>query len=172
MISCLPFPSFSRAIYALAEIFLQLVLTTSKNITRRGWSIDQSHNRENWSITAEFPLFAETTRSELASTHQLAEQFSVIAWVWQFNELRLGWSFKLRQLNQAITITLRLTEHANIFLNTYPVVVFSHFSLRPLFPCTRRQQCFTTATIRSFSHFENLALPLSLYCDVAFTRCK
>ena len=33
--------------------------------------------------------------------------------------------FKQRQLNQAITITLKLTEHANIFLNTYPVVVFS-----------------------------------------------
>ena len=48
------------------------------------------------------------------------------------------------QLNQAITITLGLTEHANIFLNTYPVVVFSHLSLQPLFPCTRSQQCFTT----------------------------
>ena len=28
---------------------------------------------------------------------------------------RPGWSFKQRHLNQAITITLRLTEHANIF---------------------------------------------------------
>ena len=67
-----------------------------------------------------------------------------------------------RQLNQAITITLRLTEHANISLNTYPVVVFGHLSLQPLLPCTRSQQCFTTTTIRSFGHFEHLELPLSL----------
>ena len=75
------------------------------------------------------------------------------------------------ELNQAITITLRLTEHAGIFLNTYPVVFFSHLSLQPLFPCTRSQQCFTTGTIRSFGYFENLELPLS-YCDVAFTHCE
>ena len=31
------------------------------------------------------------------------------------------------QLNQAITITLRLTEHANIFLNTYAAVVLIIF---------------------------------------------
>ena len=68
-----------------------------------------------------------------------------------------------RQLNQVITITLRLTLHANIFLNTYPVIVFSYLSLQPLFPCTRTQQCFTTATIRSFGHFEHLELPLSSY---------
>ena len=67
-------------------------------------------------------------------------------------------------------ITLRLTEHANIFLNTYPVV-FSHLSLQPLLPCTRSQQCFTTATNRLFGHFEHLELPLS-YCDVAFTQGK
>ena len=47
-----------------------------------------------------------------------------------------------------------------------------HHSLQPLLPCTRSQQCFTTATIRSFGHFEHLELPLSLYCDVAFTRCE
>ena len=82
------------------------------------------------------------------------------------DEHRPSWSFKQRQLNQAITITLRLTEYANIFLNTYPVVVFSHLSLQPLFPCTKSQQCFTTATIRSFDHFEHVELPLSLYCDV------
>ena len=69
-------------------------------------------------------------------------------------------------------ITLRLTEHANIFLNTYAVVVLSHLSLQPLLPCTRSQQCFTTATIRSFGHLEHLELPLSLYCDVAFIRCE
>ena len=70
-------------------------------------------------------------------------------------------------------ITLRLTEHANIFLNTYAIVVFSHLSLEPLFPCTRSQQCFgATATIRSFGHFEHLELSLSLYCDVAFTHCE
>ena len=39
-----------------------------------------------------------------------------------FNEHRPSWSFKQTQLNQAIMINLRLTEHANIFLNTYPVV--------------------------------------------------
>ena len=89
-----------------------------------------------------------------------------------FDEHRPSWSFKQRQLNQAITITLRLTEHANIFLNTYPVVFFSHLSLQPLFPCTRSQQCFTTATIQFFGHFEHLELSMSLYCDVAFTCCK
>ena len=62
-------------------------------------------------------------------------------------------------------ITLRLPEHTNIFLNIYPVVAFCHLSLQPLPPCTRSQQCFTTATIRSFVHFEHLELPLSLYCD-------
>ena len=66
-----------------------------------------------------------------------------------FNEHRPSWSFKQRQLNQAITITLRLTEDANIFLTTYPVVVFSHLSLQPLLPCTKSQQCFTTAIIPS-----------------------
>ena len=85
---------------------------------------------------------------------------------------RPSWSFKQRQLNQAIMITLRPTEHANIFLNTYPVVVFGHLSLQPLFPCTRSQQCFTTVTIRSFGHFEHLELPLLLYSDMAFTRCE
>ena len=44
-----------------------------------------------------------------------------------------SWSFKQRQVNQAITITLRLTEHSKIFLNTYPVVAFGHLSLQPLF---------------------------------------
>ena len=88
------------------------------------------------------------------------------------NEHRPSWSFKQGQLNQAITITLQLTYHANIFLNTYPVVVFSHLSLPPLLPCTRSQQFFTTATIRSFRHFVQLELPLSLYCDVAFTSCE
>ena len=57
----------------------------------------------------------------------------------QFNEHRPSWSFKLRWLNQDITITPQLTEHANIFLNTYPVVVFSHLSLQPFLPCTRSQ---------------------------------
>ena len=42
----------------------------------------------------------------------------------------------------------------------------SHLSLQPLFPCIRRQQCFTTVTIRSFDHFEHLELLLSLYCIV------
>ena len=56
-----------------------------------------------------FPLFAETTR-------WFAEQFPVIIWVWQINEHRPSWSFKQRQLNQAITITLQRTEHAIIFL--------------------------------------------------------
>ena len=88
------------------------------------------------------------------------------------DEHRPSWSFKQRQQNQAITITLRLTEHANISLNTYPVVVFSHLSLQSLFPCTSSQQCFTTATTRSFHHFEHLELSLSLYCDVAFTRSE
>ena len=73
------------------------------------------------------------------------------------NEHRPSWSFKQRQLNQAITITLRLTEHANIFLNTYPVVVFSDLSLQPLLPCTRSQQCFTTATIPSGSAILNIS---------------
>ena len=83
-----------------------------------------------------------------------------------------SWSFKQRQQNQAITITLRLTDYANIFLNTYPVVVFSHLSLQPLFPCTSSQQYFTNAKTRSFHHFEHLELPLSLYWDVAFSRCE
>ena len=82
------------------------------------------------------------------------------------NEHKPSWFFEQRQLNQAITITLRLTEHDNIFLNTYQVVVFSYFYLQPLFPCTRSQQCFTTATIRSFDHFEHVEIQLSLYCDV------
>ena len=119
-----------------------------------------------------FPLFAETTRSESASTRWLAKQFSVIAWVWQFNEHKPSWSFKQRQLNQAITITLRLTEHANIFLNTYPVVVFSDLSLQPPLPCTRSQQCFTTATIPSCSAILNISNCHVVVCDVAFTRCE
>ena len=90
----------------------------------------------------------------------------------QFDKHRPSWSFKQRQLNQAITITLRLTEHANIFLNTCPVVVISHLFLQHLLPCTRSQQCFITATVRSFGHFEHVELPLSLYCDVAFTCCE
>ena len=53
-----------------------------------------------------------------------------------------GWSFKQRQLNQAITITLQLTEHADIFLY---------------------QQCFTTTTIRSSSHFEQLELTTTVF---------
>ena len=73
------------------------------------------------------------------------------------NEHRPSLSFKQRQLNQAIAITLRLTEHANIFLNTYPVVVFSDLSLQPLLPCTRSQQCFTTATIPSGSAILNIS---------------
>ena len=113
-----------------------------------------------------FPLFVETTRSESGSTRYFAEQFPLIA----LDEHRPSWSFKQKQLNQAITITLRLTLHANIFLNTYSVVVFSHLSLQPLFPCTRTQQCFITATIRSFGHFEHLELPLLLSCDVVLTR--
>ena len=75
----------------------------------------------------------------------------------QFNEHRPSWSFKQRKLNQAITITLRLTEHANIFLNTYPVVVFSDLSLQPLLLCTRCQQCFTTATTPSGSAILNIS---------------
>ena len=43
-----------------------------------------------------FPLFAETTRSEFATTRWLAEQFPVIVWVRQFNEHRPSWSFKQR----------------------------------------------------------------------------
>ena len=85
---------------------------------------------------------------------------------------RPSWSFKQRQLNQAITITLRLTEHVNIFLNTYPVVVFSDLSVQPLLPCTRSQQCFTTATIPSGSAILNTRTATLLYCDVAFTRCE
>ena len=64
-----------------------------------------------------------------------------------------SWSFKQGQLNQAITIILQRTYHANIFLNTYPVVVFSHRSMQPLLPCARSQQFFPSATIRSFGHF-------------------
>ena len=88
------------------------------------------------------------------------------------NEHRPSWSFEQGQLNQAITITLQLTYHANIFLNTYSVVVFGYLSRQPLLPCTRSQQFFTTATIRSFGHFVQLELPRSLCCDVAFTRCE
>ena len=76
-----------------------------------------------------FPVLAETTGSELASTRKLAEQFFVIGWVWQFNEHTPNWSFKLRQLNKVITITLRLTQHANMFLSTYLIVVFRRLSV-------------------------------------------
>ena len=132
----------------------EIALRASKYLlTRCEWFL----RREEIRLKGGFPLFAETTRSELASTRQLAKQFSVIAWVWQFNEHRPSWSFKQRQLNQPITITLRLTEHANIFLNTYPVVVFSDLSLQPLLPCTRSQQCFTTATIPSGSAILNIS---------------
>ena len=71
--------------------------------------------------------------------------------------MKLLWSF------------LGLTEHTNSFLSTYPVV-FSHLSLQPHPPCTKNQQCFTTAIIRSFSHFEKLELPQSMFCHLAFTR--
>ena len=43
-----------------------------------------------------FPLFAETTRSVLASTRWLAEQFPVIVWDRELNEHRPSWSFKQR----------------------------------------------------------------------------
>ena len=48
-----------------------------------------------------------------------------------------------------------------------PAPIFSHLSRQLLFPCTRSQQCFTTATIRSFDLFEEVELPLSAYCLVA-----
>ena len=51
----------------------------------------------------------------------------------QFDEHRPSWFFKQRDLNQAITITLQLTEHAINFLNTCLLVVFSHLSLHNLF---------------------------------------
>ena len=121
----------------------------------------------HWPL-GEFPLFAETTRSELASSRYFVNNFLS----WHLDGHRPSWSFKQRQLNQAITITLRLTEHANSFLNTCPVVVFSHLSLQRLFSCIRSQQCFTTATIRLFGHFEHLELPLSLHCGMAFTHCE
>ena len=114
-----------------------------------------------------FPLFRETTRRELARGTISCDHMSMT-----FNEHRPSCSFKLRLLNKAITNTLQLTEHANIVLNTCPVVVISHLSLQPLLLCTRRQKCLTIATIRSFDHFEHVELPLSLDCDVAFTCCE
>ena len=78
------------------------------------------------------------------------------------NLMNIGITGLSNRSSQVITINLRLTEHANIFLNTCPVVVFSHLYLQPLLPCTRSQQCFITATIRSFGHFVHVELPLSL----------
>ena len=42
---------------------------------------------------------------------------------------------KYKSFPVSLEITRQLTKHANIFLNTYPVVVFGHLSLQPLFPC-------------------------------------
>ena len=92
----------------------------------------------------------------LLATNSKLRRISSLRRIWQFNEHRPRWSFKQRKLNQAITITLRLTEPANIFLNTYPVVVFSDLSLQPFLPCTRCHQCFTTATIPSRSAILNI----------------
>ena len=72
-----------------------------------------------------------------------------------------NWSFEQKQENKVTTITLQLTEHANIFLCTYLVVVFDHLSLQPLLPYTRSQQCFPIATVRTCGHFEKFELPLS-----------
>ena len=110
------------------------------------------------SIKGGFPNVAGTTSSELASTPRLAEQFLVIAWISQFIEHRTNFSFKQRQVNKAIMITSQITEHANIFFSTYQELVFSHLSLYLLLPCTKGQQCFTTATIQSFGHFEQFKL--------------
>ena len=108
--------------------------------------------------------------SQRVSKYSLARQNNFLSS--HLNEHRPSWSFKQRQLNQAITITLRLTEHANIFLNTYPVVVYSDLSLQPLLLCTRSQQCFTTATIPSGSAILNTRTATLLHCDVGFTRCE
>ena len=66
-------------------------------------------------------------------------------------------SFKQRRVNKPSTIISRLIEYTNSFFSTYPIVVFSHLSQQPLLPCTRRHQCLTTATIRSFGYFENFS---------------
>ena len=63
--------------------------------------------------------------------------------------------------NRALTFISRLTEHTDICLSTYPVVVLCHLSLQPLLPYSRSQQCFTTTVIRLFGHFEKLKLPLA-----------
>ena len=70
--------------------------------------------------------------------------------------------YLLRSLNDLLNMLI-------FFLNTYPAVVFSHLSLQPFLSCTRSQQCFTTAVIQSYDHFEHFQLPLSLYYDVSFT---
>ena len=135
-----------------------------------------------------FPIIAETTRSELPNTRQLAEQFPVITWILKFIEHRRNLYFKQRQIDKTITIISRFTKHANNFFNTYPIVVFSHLSLKPLLPCTRSQQWFTTATIRSLGHLKTSAtivvvLPSGIYSlrianwlkffnQAASTRCS
>ena len=72
-----------------------------------------------------FPVIAETTGSELASTLELAEQFPVIWWIWQFIECMPNLSFKQIQLNDHFT-----NEHANTFFSAYPTAVFSHLFLQ------------------------------------------
>ena len=53
--------------------------------------------------------------------------------------------FKQRQVNEAIMTISRLTEHANVFVSTYLVVVVSDLSLQPLMSSTKSHQSFTTA---------------------------
>ena len=81
------------------------------------------------------PLKADFLSSQkpLAASYQVLASSQNDFLSSHLNEHRSSWSFKQRQLNQAITITLQLTEHANTFLNTYPVIVFSYLYLQPFF---------------------------------------
>ena len=49
-----------------------------------------------------FPVIAETAGSELASTHKLAKQVIVIAWISQFMEHRPDLYFKQKQVDKLL----------------------------------------------------------------------
>ena len=74
-------------------------------------------------------VIAETIRSKLASTRKLAEQiFPVIAWIRKILEHRPNFSFQQRQVDKAIMIISRLTEHGSISSLHEEPAMFHHFN--------------------------------------------
>ena len=59
-----------------------------------------------------------------------------------------------------------ISEHDNIFLSTYPVVLNTSFSAA-FSTLHKKPAMFQHCTIGSFRHFTKIELPLSAYCHLA-----